>query len=256
MPALFAPTKSAAKRFLEFSAANIRNPNARRAYLWADRDFANWCSANDFHEFVNVEPVHVSAYIELLGKQLAKPSAKQNLAAIRMLFDRLVVSQVVASNPAAPVRGPKYTVKKGTTPMLAQEEAREFLDKIDKSTVIGRRDRALIATMIYTFGRVGAVIKMRVAVYYTQGRRGWVRLNEKDGKRREMPRNHHLEAYLDVYINAAGVGRDFKALELFHSSPESTRAGIDKTYINKRSVPSPGSASLIWMAFPQVRWLA
>ena len=107
MPALFAPTKSAAKRFLEFSAANIRNPNARRAYLWADRDFANWCSANDFHEFVNVEPVHVSAYIELLGKQLAKPSAKQNLAAIRMLFDRLVVSQVVASNPAAPVRGPK-----------------------------------------------------------------------------------------------------------------------------------------------------
>ena len=88
-----------------------------------------------------------------------------------MLFDWLVVGQVMATNPAAPVRGPKYTVKKGKTPVLAQDEARELLETIDVSTVVGLRDRALIATMIYTFGRVGAVIKMRIEGYYTQGRR-------------------------------------------------------------------------------------
>ena len=76
------------------------------------------------------------------------------------------------------------------------------------STVVGLRDRALIATMIYTFGRVGAVIKMRIEDYYTQGRRGWVRLHEKGGKRHEMPCNHNLEAYLDAYIEAAGIGED------------------------------------------------
>ena len=222
MPALFAPTKPAAKRFLEFFAANIRNPNTRRAYLRAVRDFADWCSANEFHELIDIEPVHVAAYIELLGKRLAKPSVKQNLAAIRMLFDWLVVGQVVATNPAAPVRGPKYTVRKGKTPVLAQEEARELLDKIDTSTVIGLRDRALIATMIYTFGRVGAVIKMRVEDYYTQGRRGWVRLHEKGGKRHEMPCNHNLEAYLDAYINAAGIGSDLKGY-LFRSTRGKTR---------------------------------
>jgi site-specific recombinase XerD len=110
----------------------------------------------------------VAAYIEMLGKRLAKPSVKQHLAAIRMLFDWLVVGQVVATNPAAPVRGPKYTVRKGKTPVLDQAEARELLDSLDASTVVGLRDRALIATMIYTFGRVGAVIKMRVEDYYTQ----------------------------------------------------------------------------------------
>jgi site-specific recombinase XerD len=219
---LFAPTKSTAKRFLEFFAANIRNPNTRRAYLRAVRDFADWCSANDFHELVDVEPIHVSAYIELLGQRLAKPSVKQNLAAIRMLFNWLVVGQVVATNPAAPVRGPKYTVKKGKTPVFAQEEARELLDKINTSTVIGLRDRALIATMIYTFGRVGAVIKMRVEDYYTQGCRGWVRLHEKGGKRHEMPCNHNLEAYLDAYINAAGLAGDSKGY-LFRTSPSKTR---------------------------------
>jgi site-specific recombinase XerD len=210
VPALFASTKSAAKRFLEFFAANIRNPNTRRAYLRAVREFADWCSMNEFYELVDVEPIHVSAYIELLGNRLAKPSVKQHLAAIRMLFDWLVVGQVVATNPAAPVRGPKYTVKKGKTPILAQDEARTLLDSFDSSTVVGLRDRALIATMIYSFGRIGAVLKMRVEDYYTQGRRGWVRLHEKGGKRHEMPCNHNLEAYIDDYMRAAGITGDAK----------------------------------------------
>jgi len=210
VPTLYAPTPAAAKRFIEYFAANIRNINTRRAYLHAVREFAAWCSLQGFHEIVDIEPLHVAGYIEQLTARLAKPSVKQHLAAIRMLFDWLVVGQVVATNPAAPVRGPKYTTKKGKTPVLAQDEARELLEKIDISTVMGLRDRALIAMMIYTFGRVGAVIKMRIEDYYTQGRRGWVRLHEKGGKRHEMPCNHNLEAYLDAYIKAAGIAGDLK----------------------------------------------
>lgn len=216
MPTLFAPTTPAAKRFLEFFAANIRNVHTRRAYLHAVREFAAWCAQNEFAELIDIEPLHVSAYIEILGQRLAKPSVKQHLAAIRMLFDWLVVGQVVATNPAAPVRGPKYTVRKGKTPVLAQDEARELIDCIDVSTVLGLRDRALIATMIYTFGRVGAVIKMRIEDYYTQGRRGWMRLHEKGGKRHEMPCNHNLEAYLDAYLKAASIADDYKGY-LFRS---------------------------------------
>ena len=190
VPALYAPTAQAAKRCIEYFAANIRNPNTRRAYFHAVLEFSSWCEAQNFTQILDIEPLHVAAYIEQLTARLAKPSVKQH--------------------PAAPVRGPKYTVRKGKTPVLAQEEARELLDAIDTSTVVGLRDRALIATMIYTFGRVGAVIKMRGEDYYTQGRRGWVRLHEKGGKRHEMPCNHNLEAYLDAYISAAGLAGDLK----------------------------------------------
>jgi integrase len=190
VPALYAPTAQAAKRFIEYFAANIRNPNTRRAYFHAVLEFSSWCEAQNFTQILDIEPLHVAAYIEQLTARLAKPSVKQH--------------------PAAPVRGPKYTVRKGKTPVLAQEEARELLDAIDTSPVVGLRDRALIATMIYTFGRVGAVIKMRGEDYYTQGRRGWVRLHEKGGKRHEMPCNHNLEAYLDAYISAAGLAGDLK----------------------------------------------
>jgi site-specific recombinase XerD len=222
VPALYAPTAQAAKRFVEYFAANIRNPNTRRAYLRAVLDFSAWCEAQNLTEILDIEPLHVAAYIEILGKRLAKPSVKQHLAAIRMLFDWLVVGQVIAANPAAPVRGPKYTVKKGKTPVLGQDEARALLNSLDASTVVGLRDRALIATMIYTFGRVGAVIKMRVEDYYTQGRHGWVRLHEKGGKRHEMPCNHILEAYLDAYVAAAGIAEDRKGY-LFRSARGRTR---------------------------------
>ena len=130
VPALFAPRPDAAKRFLEFFAAQIRNPNTRKAYFRAVSRFAGWCESNGLTELVDLEPVHVAAYVEQLGEQLSPPSVKQHLAAIRMLCDWLVVGQVIATNPAAPVRGPRHVVRKGKTPVLTAEEARTLLDSI------------------------------------------------------------------------------------------------------------------------------
>ena len=130
LPALFAPDKDAAKRFIEFFTANIRNPNTRRAYARAAVQFAIWCEQSDLRELADIEPMHVAGYIETLQLRLAAPSVKQHLAAIRMLFDWLVVGRVLAVNPASPVRGPKYSVKKGKTAVLSAEEARKLLDSI------------------------------------------------------------------------------------------------------------------------------
>jgi site-specific recombinase XerD len=202
VPPLFAPNSRAAKRFLEYFAANIRNANTRRAYVRAILSFADWCQAQNLTEIVDVEPVHVAAFVEQLGQRLAKPSVKQHLAALRMLFDWLVVGQVVAANPASPVRGPKYVVRKGKTAVLTAEAARTLLDPIPADTLVGLRDRALIASMVYTFARVGAVIRMRAEDVYVQGRRTWIRLHEKGGKRREMPCHHLLDTYINEYLDA------------------------------------------------------
>ena len=132
-------------------------------------------------------------------------------AALRMLFDWLVVGQAMPSNPASVVRGPKHSVKKGKTPVLTADEARTLLESISTATVVGLRDRALVALMTYTFARVGAAAeKMRVEDVYVQGGRRWVRLHEKGGKRHEMPCHHKLEEYLNEYIQAAGIGDDPK----------------------------------------------
>jgi site-specific recombinase XerC len=135
--------------------------------------------------------VHVAAYIEQL--KLAAPSVKQRLAALRTLFDWLVVGQAMPVNPAASVRGPSYSLKKGKTPVLSADEVRALIDSIETDTIIGLRDRALIGLMVYTFARVGAAVQMRLEDVYVQRRRTWVRLHEKGGKLHDMPCHHNLE---------------------------------------------------------------
>lgn len=211
LPALFRHTPAAGQRTLEFFTANIRNGNTRKAYARAVGDFAAWCGEHGLHELATIAPVHVAAYIEQLQVRIAAPSVKVHLAALRMLFDWLVVGQVVPSNPASSVRGPRHSVRKGKTPVLAADEARAMLDAIDITTHVGLRDRALIGLMVYTFARVGAAIGMRVEDVYVQGRRTWVRLQEKGGKQHEMPCHHNLDEYLHAFIDGAGLADEKKA---------------------------------------------
>ena len=134
----------------------------------------------------------------------AGATIKLQLAAIRQLFDWLVVGQVMPTNPAASVRGPKHVVKRGKRPVLSAAEARRLLASIDISTHVGLRDRAFIGLMAYSFARVGAATAMKVEDVFTQDRRLWLRLREKGGKRHEMPCHHNLEAYLLAYLEGTG----------------------------------------------------
>ena len=206
--------EAAAGRFIEFFAATIRNRNTRAAYAQAVGQFFAWCEAHRVQTLAEVKPLVIAAYIE--SHPGAAPTVKQHLAAIRMLFDFLVTGQIVPTNPASSVRGPKHVVKVGRTPVLKGEQARSLLDSIETSSVVGLRDRALIGLMCYTFARVSAMVHMRVEDYYENGKRSWVRLHEKGGKRHLVPCHHNAEAYLDAYLGAAGI-RDEKKTPLFRS---------------------------------------
>jgi len=115
----------ASVRFLEFFASAIRNPHTRRAYARAAADFLAWCAGAGVTSITAVQPLHVAAWIEQQTQTLSAPSVKQHLAAIRHLFDWLVTGQIVPHNPAASVRGPSHTAKKGKTPVLDATEAQQ-----------------------------------------------------------------------------------------------------------------------------------
>ena len=212
LPALVAASgERAGWRFLEFFTAAIRNPNTRRAYARDVRQFINWCNDGGIPSVQSVTTLHVAAYIERLGRAHPAPTVKRHLAAIRHLFDYLATGGILPFNPAAAVRGPKHSVKRGKTPVLASDEARQLLDAIDTATLAGLRDRALIALMVYSFARVGAATSMRVEDAFTHQRRLWVRLNEKGGKQHEMPCHHNLEAYLHDWLETSGLRSEPKA---------------------------------------------
>lgn len=182
----------ARRRFLEFFTAHIRNRGTRAMYARAVARFFDWCDIRQV-ELTNISPLVVAAYIEQLTQLRSAPTVKLHLAAIRMLFDFLVVGQIVPVNPASSVRGPKHVVRKGKTPVLTTDEARQLLDGIDTRTISGLRDRALIGVLVFSFARVSAAIGMNLGDYFPQGRRMWFRLHEKGGKHHEVPVHHNAE---------------------------------------------------------------
>lgn len=202
------------RRILEFFAAHVRNPNTRHAYARACLRFFDWADKKGIGHLSSIEPAIVAAYVEGLQRDLAAPSVKQHLAAIRMLFDWLVIGQVMPHNVAASVRGPRHVVRQGKTPILSTEQTRALLDSLPlrkkdgSPDLAGLRDRALIGTMVFAFARVGAVTRMRTSDYYPNGKRFWVRLHEKGGKRHQLPVHHKLEQFLDEYLAATGIGAE------------------------------------------------
>jgi site-specific recombinase XerD len=205
------------KRFVEFFVVTINNKNTRDAYYRACCRFFAWCDSCRIANIASIEPLHVAAYVEALGLDFAKPTVKQHLAAIRMLFDWLVIGQVVAANPAISVRGPKYDVTRGVTPILTSLEVGRLLRDIDTSTLVGLRDRALIGLMVFSFARISAALLTRVDDYFVVSGRRWIRLREKGGRRHEMPVHHALEEYIDSYIRSWGL-RDFAKSPLFRAA--------------------------------------
>jgi site-specific recombinase XerD len=232
LPALITGAdERASRRYIEFFTAVIRNPHTRKAYLTAVDRFTAWCAGRGLDDLAVLQPVHVTTYIEGLQAELAPPSVKQHLAAIKSLLDYLATGGVLPFNPAAAVRGPRHSVKRAKTPVLTAEETRTLLDSINDANsmrfsqaVSNARDRALIGVMVYTFARVGAVLAMRVDDCFAQGRRMRVRFHKKGGKEHVMPCHHTLERYLDEYLRIGGLPA-MPTAPLFQSSRSGSLTG-------------------------------
>lgn len=235
VPAIIAAAgDKASEHFLEFFAATIRNKNTRAAYVQAVAQFCRWCEEHGL-ELVSIRPLHVSAYIE--SKPLTAPSIKQHLAALRGLFNWLVIKQVVPDNPAMFVKGPKFSRTVGITPIMEAEQVRVLLDSIpvtrkvkmpkkhgggfeEVADIKGLRDRAAIAIMAYTFARVSAVVGAKRVDYRLEGKRARLRLLEKGSKEKLVWLHREAEEFLDAYIAAAVIGNPeaplFQTLDKAH----------------------------------------
>ncbi|TWT45287.1 Tyrosine recombinase XerC [Phycisphaerae bacterium RAS1] len=197
--------------YAEFFGDQITSDYTRRAYRHAVHRFLKWCEAERL-ELARIPPGGVGHYIRTLttsvGKPASKPTQKLHLAAIRRFFDTLVQRHAVALNPASSVRGPVVRSVTGKTPATDPAQARALLQSIDTSELIGLRDRAILATMMYTACRVGAVSKLRLRDFYSDGRQYYLRFDEKGGADRQIPCRHDLQGYIEEYIAAASCVPD------------------------------------------------
>ena len=226
----------------EFFKGQLANAHTRKNYAHAVRHFLDWCDHPDRQvPLVRITPGHVGDY--LTGLTVATPTKKLRLAALRKFFDVLVVRHVVLLNPAASVRAERYTVVEGKTPEISAKQARSLLKSVDASNLVGLRDRAIIAVLIYTAARVGAVAKLTLKNLKHDGTQYALRFSEKGGKSREIPVRHDLEQFLLDYIAAAKIteGPLFRtAVRRKRQLTAKTMSGIDICRMVKRRLKAVG----------------
>lgn len=193
-------------KYAEFFTAQIRNRNTRTAYGLAAQQFFCWCERLGL-PLEAIDALVVATYIEgLVEAGTAAPTVKLHLAALRSLFDWLVIGQIIRSNPAASVRGPKYSTKRGKTPVCEEAELRQLFATLEGASLASLRDRALLGILLYSFARISAVCRMNTEDYLAVGsRRMLLRLHEKGGKYHEVPAHHLIVEYLDAYLEKAGL---------------------------------------------------
>lgn len=234
-PAILRLGPEASEHFFNFFTAEIRNANTRAAYHRNACRFMDWLDGQGV-ALEEHRPMHVSAYVEMLGRSkeeggagYSPASVKQHLAALKVLGNYLVIKQVLPSSPAAAVRGPKHVVTVGKTPAFENKDARHLFASIDTAKPAGLRDRALLGVMVYSFGRISAVLALDVSDYYQAGRRMRLRFLEKGGREHEMPAHHLVEEYLGEYLDAlkADSGPLFRSIN-------ASRDGFTDRRLNRR----------------------
>jgi site-specific recombinase XerD len=206
----------------EFFFGRIRNEHTRAAYLIAVRRFLQWAEDRGL-ELVRIAPKDVGQYLDWLRKKSTSVATrKQHLAAIRHFFDGLVTRHAVILNPALSVRGERYQVMEGKTPEITIKDARALLASTDLSTIVGRRDRAIIAILIYTAARAGAVAALPRGGFYHAGEQWMLHFEEKGGKSREIPVRHDLEQMIFEYMDAADIREARNDTPLFRTAYRKT----------------------------------
>jgi integrase/recombinase XerD len=206
----------------EFFFGKIRNEHTRAAYLIAVRRFLRWAEAYQL-ELRRIAPKDVGQYLdELRNDHTSVATRKQHLAALRHFFDALVIRHAIFLNPALSVRGERYQVVEGKTPEITVQHARKLLASINTSKIVGLRDRAILAILIYTASRAGATAALRRSSFYHSGDQWMLHFDEKGGKSREIPVRHDLEQMIFEYIDTAGLKIAEKDTPLFRSALRKT----------------------------------
>jgi len=220
-----------AETFLELLGARVRNPNTRSAYRVAWRAFLTFCSERQL-ELEAVKAYHVGAWLD--RHTGSRSTQRQHLAAVRLLFDHLIMRGVVEYNPAARAKPPRLVRETSHTPVFEEAEIVTFLESINVNSVKDIRDKAIFCVLLYSWCRVSALIKLTVADYYERAGQRWLRFQEKRGKEHEVPVHSKAKEAIDLWLEVSCLTSS-PSVPLFPAFGKN-RETIELKHLDRRSI--------------------
>jgi integrase/recombinase XerD len=164
----------------------------------------------------------------------SRSTQRQHLAAVRLLFDSLMMRGIVEYNPAARAKPPRLVRESSHTPVFEEAEIVAFLDSITANSLKDIRDKALFCVLLYSWCRVSALTNLSVADYYERSGTRWLRFQEKRGKEHEVPVHSNAKEAVDLWLERSYLASNPSA-PLFPSFGKN-RETIELRRLDRRSV--------------------
>ncbi len=208
--------------------ANLTNEQTRRAYRSDLQDFMRFVGIQQPEEFRQVTRPHVLAWRQdLEARSLAAATIRRKLAALTSLFDYLCDQNAITHNPVNGVKRPSEGSNEGKTPALSDDQARILLEAPPANTLKGKRDRAILATLLYHGLRCEELCTLKVKDL--SPRRGimHLRVHGKGSKIRFLPAHPRAIGLIQDYLEAAG-NEDEGGMPLFRPVKNNRSGTLDK----------------------------
>src|SRR5918996_129476 len=192
--------------------ANIDNARTRRAYQIDLKDFMHFVGIISPSDFRLVTRAHLIAWRkDLEQRQLGGATIRRKLAALSSLFEYLCERNAVESNPVKGVKRPKVDSYEGKTPALGDHQARALLNAPDSETLKGKRDRAILSTLLYHGLRREELCLLKVRDLTARRGVQHLRIHGKGGKTRYLPLHPGTAGLINDYLEALGLTQDGNA---------------------------------------------
>jgi integrase len=185
------------EEFEDVIASELRNPHTLSAYLYAWRNFSDWCLAGGV-DVLKARPAHIGLWIA--AHKGGPRTQRQHLSAVRRLFDIYVAAGVIERNPALRVKAPKFSDRRSRTEVLEPDEAVDLLSSLEEDSLLGQRNLAIVRVMFHHAVRVSAIVGLRVKDYFLEGGLRWMVFGEKRGKVHQLAVHPKAERALNIWL--------------------------------------------------------
>ena len=191
--------------------ANLTNANMRRAYQQEIEDFMAFAGLRHPEQFRTITRAYVIAWRDQLAEQgLANDTIRRKLAALSSLYAYLCDRNAVLHNPVLGVKRPRSMNREGVTPALGDHQARMLLDTPPEGTLKGKRDRAILATLLYHGLRCEELCTLTVGSIHQREGVPHLRVEGKGDKVRYLPLAILAQRLITTYLKEAGHTEDLK----------------------------------------------
>jgi site-specific recombinase XerD len=190
--------------------ANIDSPQTRRAYRNALEDFMKFTGIERPDEFRQITRAHIIAWRDdLKYRELNGTTIRHRLAALSSLFEYLCDKNAVTHNPVKGIKRPSVEGHQGKTPAISDYQARSLLEAPKNVSLKDKRDRAILATLLYHALRREELCKLLVKDFKHE-RRGvaHLKVSGKGGKTRYIPLHPATGGLILDYMEVSDHGND------------------------------------------------